>query len=185
MATLESRHECPECSFVNDRESILLPFELRQNISSKPVFLGLFTLPGWSGHSGFYAFKCRRCGRVNVDYPHGHVMYFTCFDCPNPEAEWSNSTNFRIVDRSIYEREKVPIPESAEEIERILGRTYGKERTNLFKSLVKNPVTVFSEQGSEIGQEIQARSERAVRFIAGCFILALVGIFWLAYLFFS
>ncbi len=103
--------DCKECAFAADTESLLtfnVPRKLREKAGGKPVFVGKFTMPGWSGHSGFYLFKCTECGRVCVDYPHGYTdggcLYLRCDHC-----------RFKVVltprkYREVYESEKVVAP---------------------------------------------------------------------------
>ena len=103
--------ECRECSFVNDVETLfafLVSREQKQQATSKPLFVGKFTMPGWSGHSGFYLFKCLECGDVNVDYPHGYCdfgcLFLSCKMCRerlvlDPRKEGT-----------VYKAEGVPIP---------------------------------------------------------------------------
>ena len=45
---------CTECNFVRDKETLLtflVPREQKEQATSKPLFVGNFTMPGWTGHS--------------------------------------------------------------------------------------------------------------------------------------
>lgn len=106
--------DCKECIFVADAETLLTFFvdrKLREKAGAKPVFVGKFTMARWSGHSGFYLFKCSNpeCEKVCVDYPHGYTsegfLFLRCDRC-----------RFKIIlyprkYREIYERDDVHIPE--------------------------------------------------------------------------
>ncbi len=104
-------HECPDCTFVADVETLftfIVKRELKETATNKLEFIGKFTMTGWVGHSGFYIFKCFDCGDVCVDYPHGYrdngCLYVRCDRC-----------RYEIVftpDRykDVYEREKVVSP---------------------------------------------------------------------------
>ena len=115
---------CKECKFVADKQSLLLYFvtrELRDSATKEPKFVGKFTMPDWTGHSGFYVFRCQECESVCVDYPHGYNqhgrIYLRCND---------NSCRQTLVleprkARDIYEREKVVAPpERKENVEKQL-----------------------------------------------------------------
>lgn len=105
------RHECPDCSFVQDKKTLfvfLVPRDLKEKANNKPQFFGKFTMTGWNGHSGFYLFKCKSCDQVSIDYPHGYMdfglMYLSCDNCEeNLPLEVSQH-------RDIYESEGVCIP---------------------------------------------------------------------------
>lgn len=105
------RHECSDCTFVRDKETLfifLVPRDLKEKATNKPLFLGKFTMMGWVGHSGFYLFKCKSCGRVSTDYPHGYtdygLLFLYCDSC-------KNKLPLEITEeRAIYERENVHIP---------------------------------------------------------------------------
>ena len=82
------RHECPHCSFVSDRDDILLyrvNDELREMVDIHPQPIGCFTMPDWEGHSMFYLFRCAECHNVAIDYGHGYTNgpfhYLTCSHC--------------------------------------------------------------------------------------------------------
>ena len=79
---------CKECDFASNLDTIflhLIPRDLREQATKKPTFVGLFHMPGWTGHSGFYLFKCQSCNAVDVDYPHGYTnggcLYLRCNLC--------------------------------------------------------------------------------------------------------
>lgn len=42
------------------------------------AFLGYRTRERWSGDLDFWAFTCRACGQVHVDYPHGFDRELRC-----------------------------------------------------------------------------------------------------------
>jgi len=72
---------CTECSFVQDKETLLLwviSREAKEKATSKPSFIGKFTMPDWTGHNNFYIFKCERCNRVSVDYRYGASLSCGC-----------------------------------------------------------------------------------------------------------
>lgn len=103
--------ECKECTFVPDAETLLtfhVSREVRGTASDQPEFVGKFTMPGWSGHSGFYLFRCPDCDDTCIDYPHGYTsegcLYIRCDHC-----------RFKIVFtprkyKDVYRREKVVSP---------------------------------------------------------------------------
>lgn len=103
---------CKQCSFVSDAEALLVfsvTRERRASANHDPAFVGMFTMPKWSGHSGFYLFKCQSCGNVCVDYPHGYTgagyLYLRCGNCRYQIVLTSEHKN-------IYEREKMVVPPS-------------------------------------------------------------------------
>jgi len=89
---------------IQRRIFILAPAVLKK-VTRKPLFIGLFTLSKWVGHSRFYAFKCPECGLVTVDYPHGYTfggrLYFLC-GC---NGENDRKTVIPIHDPVIYKAE--------------------------------------------------------------------------------
>ena len=105
------RHECSDCTFVRDKDTLfifLVPNNLKEQATSKPFFFGKFTMMGWTGHSRFYLFKCKSCGQVSIDSPHGYtdfgLMYLSCDHCRGIlPLEVSEG-------KAIYEREGLPIP---------------------------------------------------------------------------
>lgn len=106
---------CTECSFVQDKETLflwLVPRELKDKATNKPLFVGKFTMPEWIDHRGFYLFRCRSCNQICVDYPHGYtpiegLMFLCCHHCkeklPLEVTE----------EKAIYEREGVVAPLTA------------------------------------------------------------------------
>ncbi len=76
--------ECKECIFVKDAKTLLssiIPREKKEKVGNKPEFIGKFTMPNWTGHLDFYLFRCKECGTVSVDYPHGRTGYLICNKC--------------------------------------------------------------------------------------------------------
>lgn len=94
-------HECTECTFVANKESIYVHPDVLKKLGKRPVFLGIFTLPGWVGHSAFYVLKCSECDNAVVDYPHGYTsegrLFFSCNSCFDGEQ-----TIIPINDSGIY-----------------------------------------------------------------------------------
>lgn len=45
------------------------------------VPLGLYTLPGWTGHNTFWLFQCPSCETMCADYLHGWRLYLKCGQC--------------------------------------------------------------------------------------------------------
>ena len=107
---------CTECTFVQDARTLLtfmVSREQKEKATSKPLFVGSFTMLGWTGHSGFYFFRCKKCESVSVDYPHGYtdfgLMFLCCVHC-------LEKLPFEVTEeRAIYEREGVLIPKSTRE----------------------------------------------------------------------
>ncbi len=107
---------CTDCNFVQDKETLftfLVPRDLKHKATNKPLFVEKFTMPGWTGHSGFYLFRCESCGHISVDYPHGYtgfgLMYLRCDNCQEKlPLEVSE-------ERAIYERENVHTPKPSRE----------------------------------------------------------------------
>src|SRR3989344_1007449 len=97
-------HECSECTSVANKESIFVAREQRKKAARKPICIGKFTMPGWSGLSRFYLFKCY-CDAIVVDYPHGYTsgghIYFSCEEC---------EASLVILDRDIYNKEGIAMP---------------------------------------------------------------------------
>ncbi|KKR02549.1 MAG: hypothetical protein UT29_C0001G0029 [Candidatus Yanofskybacteria bacterium GW2011_GWA1_39_13] len=107
---------CKECTFVQDKDTLLtfiVPREAKEGATKEPKDCGIFTMPGWTGHSHFYLFKCVECGKVTVDYPHGYhgpYWYLRCDDC---ECTFDlSSSKFR----SIYKDNNGFVPKFIEEI---------------------------------------------------------------------
>ena len=82
-----SVHECEKCTFVASTENITISREASSRINREPFLLGIFSMPGWSGHAPFYVFTCY-CNFVSVDYPHGYTNYgLLYFKCQNPDCQ--------------------------------------------------------------------------------------------------
>jgi hypothetical protein len=102
--------ECAECSFVQDKETLLtfiISRELKEQAGSIPKFVGKFSMPGWVGHSSFYVFRCQECKSITVDYPHGYrgdCMFVRCGDCSYEIV--LNPRKFR----AIYKRDNLHVP---------------------------------------------------------------------------
>ncbi len=102
---------CTECNFVQDKETLfvyLVSRDLKEKATFKPLFFRKFTMTGWTGHSGFYLFKCKSCHRVSIDYPHGYtscgLMFLSCDNC-------QEKLPLEVIkDKTIYEREGAFIP---------------------------------------------------------------------------
>lgn len=116
------RHECSGCTFVQDKETLfifLVPRDLKEKATNKPLFFGKFTMMGWIGHSGFYLFRCELCNQVSIDYPHGYTDYgliFLCCDYCKEKLPLEVTEELEI-----YKRENVHIPKlTREEREREL-----------------------------------------------------------------
>ena len=118
-------HECKDCTLVASTEAIYVNPKVVRNATVKPVFIGFFTLPEWTGHISFYIFKCPKCEMVSLDYPHGYtdfgLLYLECNVCEKvlplglPQNE------------EIYRREKMPLPpltlrEREREIKKIIPK---------------------------------------------------------------
>lgn len=116
--------ECKECTFVQDMATLLafmVPKEVREMATEEPKDCGVFTMPGWSGHSHFYLFKCKACRKVVVDYPHGYhgeYWYLRCGECAF--ALDLSSSKFR----SIYEDNNGFVPKFREEIAGWIKRNF-------------------------------------------------------------
>jgi len=68
--------DCGECTFIQDADTLFLffvPRDTKEKATEEPVFVGNFTMPNRTNHSGFYVFKCKNCGEVCVDYLHGYT----------------------------------------------------------------------------------------------------------------
>src|SRR3989344_3536441 len=99
--------ECKECAFVQDVQTLLtfmVPREKKEQVGSRPEFVGKFTMLNWTGHSSFYLFRCGGCDTVVVDYPHGYrgnFMYLRCDKCRGETI---------LKSKEIYERDKLFVP---------------------------------------------------------------------------
>ena len=111
MAVNSSRkkHDCSHCAFLANIESIFVDGKTQGKALRKPQLVGLFTLPGWTGHSSFYCFACEFCEKLAVDYPHGYtsdgsrngLLYLKCNHC---------NSQLVLYDRKFYEVEEVNAP---------------------------------------------------------------------------
>ena len=47
------------------------------------VSIGKYSQPGWLGKLEFFIFRCKNCGRLNIDYLHGFEpgQYLSCRHC--------------------------------------------------------------------------------------------------------
>lgn len=107
---------CTECRFVQDKETIfiyLVSRDIKDKVTNKPLLVGKFTMTGWTGHYGFYLFRCESCSHVSVDRLHGYtdfgLMYLRCDFCQKIlPIEVTN-------EREIYETEGVYIPKPTRE----------------------------------------------------------------------
>lgn len=119
--------ECKECIFVLDTSTILsfhVPKEVRDKANHEPKFIGKFTMPGWTGHSSFYLFKCIDCENVCVDYPHGYTSwgscYLTCAKCGSGPI---------LKKKEYYERDSIVVP--------LMALSF-KERYNYFMKMFED-----------------------------------------------
>ena len=145
-------HECPECRFVPDAGNLLaflVPKEEREKANQKPVFVGKFTMPGWSGHSGFYIFRCPECEEVSIDYPHGYCengcLYICCDIC-----------QFRIVFyprqyREVYQREGVAAPPTFWEELKVLWRN--RKKIKEFRKAATAETEAVEEMGVRVVED--------------------------------
>lgn len=120
-----SRHHCPDCTFVTDFDPPSFPNTVQKLVKKagkKPKFCGLFTMPGWSGHNGFYVFRCQECRQLSIDYPHGYtgdglrsgLLYLRCGICDYQSL---------IYDKKIYAFQGISAPPSLWKIfKRLLKR---------------------------------------------------------------
>lgn len=104
---------CTECTFVSDKETILVfkvDRQLKKTVNHIPIFVGNFTMPQWVGHSGFYLFKCKECRVVCSDSPHGYTdggyMYLCCDNCRRQLV----ITESDAWGREIYVKENLAMP---------------------------------------------------------------------------
>lgn len=152
----ESIHECAECSYVASKENIFIDQRLLRRMGEKPIFLGAFTMPGWSGHGNFYLLKCSACGTALVDYPHGYQrdgsLYFSCYNCPAGSMIHSlKYTAITIKDPQVYKREKIAIPGKEDKI-----------KTEGFKTIASdNDRTILIIDGSKAAKLLD--QSRAIR----------------------
>ena len=67
---------CKECTITQTKEEIL---SMKKG-ATKDTYLGLFALPGFTGHLPFFAFQCQYCNELFADYPNGGG-YVVCGIC--------------------------------------------------------------------------------------------------------
>ena len=83
-------HQCDVCVPVEDAEiiKILRPYGRIKDFLAYllPVFVGNYALPGWSGHSPFYFFYCKKCGSIECAYPQGYGKILPCPKCDGNAA---------------------------------------------------------------------------------------------------
>lgn len=89
---------CGTCTYVAERDFIVVTSKQREaatiglgkmlkslaglyDLEDSIVPLGSFSLPRWPGHAMFWLFQCLNCGRMVVDYVHGHSPYMACDGC--------------------------------------------------------------------------------------------------------
>ena len=144
-------HECSQCTFVLDTDFLIAYFVTkvqRESATKKPVFVGMFTMNNWAGHSGFYLFKCPHCDEVRIDYPHGYCdkghLYIRCGRC-----------DFRTVfypgkNRDVYQREGVvPPPTFWQELRYILKLRFSREEGKRIRSM-REAVEKIEEHGVRV-----------------------------------
>ena len=123
----ESSHDadaCGQCTFVADRDFIVVTPAQRQqaevtladklrsrvglyDLEDSIVFIGRFTMPGWTGHNAFWLFTCPGCRRQDVDYLHGFDLYLKCHHCGSP---------VHVLGDRFYEEADTPKPPTDEQI---------------------------------------------------------------------
>lgn len=110
---------CKECAFVQTKEillSYIVDREDKLRAAYKPRFYGKFTMIGWVGHSSFYLFKCRSCGEVAIDYPHGYrpggYCYIRCDEC---------RSEILLKEKEHYQRDGMALPSCLEPLIQRLG----------------------------------------------------------------
>lgn len=139
-------HECAGCAFVPDAGTLLayvVSREQRDAAGRKPRFVGMFTMPGWVGHSGFYLFRCRQCDDLCIDYPHGYrengCIYVRCDRC-----------RFEVIfypreHRDVYKRENVVPPPTAWKV----LKSYWKNRKKV-KEFQKDIAEIEDKHGIRV-----------------------------------
>lgn len=147
-------HECPECTFVASKDDIYIAPAVFKEIKRKPIFLGFFTLSGWNGHSGFYAFECRACNNIVVDYPHSYsvngLLFMVCQDCPwGAETLAGLRTTLELKDKKIYEREGIAF-KSKRTIKKELAEEIKKMGLKLLSE--HYPQTVLAKEDNPLAQ---------------------------------
>lgn len=108
-------HQCPDCTFVANEESIFAGWANKIKADKKPRLVGCFTMPNWVGHSNFYLFRCSVCGVDSVDYPHGYtsdgirdgLLYLSCQSCKAVQPLYG---------KDVYKASGMPTPPSFVEV---------------------------------------------------------------------
>ena len=88
---------CKECIIAQTKEEILRT----SKDLAKDRYLGLFALPGFTGHLPFFIFKCEFCNKFFADYPHGDG-YVICGYCKESQTIESKSVWRKILKLGIY-----------------------------------------------------------------------------------
>ncbi len=111
---LLSDHECQGCTYVSSVENIYVDPKIIKKASEKPIFIGRYTMPGWTGHLNFYISRCPECSNIITDHPRGYTSYghqnglyfFHCDSCKN------NDGPFKVIifDEDVYLREGWELP---------------------------------------------------------------------------
>jgi hypothetical protein len=90
--------ECGQCTFVANRGCVHYSPDQERGVTlshvdvfwvmlrrltweDKAIPIGLFTMPGWNGHTTIYLFHCMECGLVSRDYLHGYPLFLSCEHC--------------------------------------------------------------------------------------------------------
>ncbi|MEK7151217.1 MAG: hypothetical protein AAB784_00680 [Patescibacteria group bacterium] len=98
-------HICSECTFVNSAKDIFVDRKTRDKAGRKPIYVGTFTLPKYTGHLKFYLFICSCCEQIVIDHPSGYTdggfLFFVCGSC-----KWASI----IYDKKIYVDAGIPKP---------------------------------------------------------------------------
>ncbi|MBX4189926.1 hypothetical protein KW791_01335 [Candidatus Parcubacteria bacterium] len=122
--------ECKECAYVPNIDSIFQSYVTKAKIENSekgnPIFCGKFCMDGWTGHSGFYLFKCKECNGKVIDYAHGYtydgLFYLRCPDCQ------TKLVLDPVKHRFAYRNEEAVVPpptkkQRLEELYQIIGAT--------------------------------------------------------------
>lgn len=133
---------CTECTFVQDKETLfvfIVPRDLKEKATNDPLFFGKFTMPGWTGHSSFYLFRCKYDGTVVIDYPHGYTSMGSCY------LRCSCGAKLILTKKEDYDRDNIAIPPIA------LGfRENYKNNLKIFDDLKKSKPMDLSDAVASI-----------------------------------
>ena len=143
---------CTECSFVQDKETLLLwviSREAKEKATSKPSFIGKFTMPDWTGHSSFYLFRCKHNGTVVVDYPHGYTTLGSCY------LRCVCGAKIILTNKEDYERDNIAVPLVA------LGH---RERYKVLVEMFEEVEKSKSIDMDNIGTEVPASKGSRINF---------------------